>query len=241
MEKNLSKKERRELAKAQKQEEKKKKDLVSKIKKFAVWIVAAGIVAFLGYKLVNWFNTPTSQVAGEAVEVNQEDWVKGAEDAKVTIIEYGDFQCPSCASYFPIIKQLLEEFPDDLKVAYRYLPLVQIHKNAIPSAKAAEAAGIQGKFWEMHDKLFENQTDWENDADPFNKFLGYAKELGLEEEKFKSDYESKEVEERVTNQSLEAARLGLNSTPSFFLNGKKIDTPRGFEQFRALILDKLNE
>ena len=164
-----------------------------------------------------------------------DDWIKGGIRAGVTLIEYGDFQCPACASYAGVVKELASTFPNELRIVYRHFPLTQIHRNALPAARAAEAAGKQGKFWEMHDLLFEKQGLWSNEGNAVALFLEYAKSLGLDEEKFKRDYDSSEVRARIEAQLASANALGLNSTPSFLLNGKKLLNPKTLADFQALV------
>lgn len=173
--------------------------------------------------------------AGDTTKAQADDWVKGGARAGVTLIEYGDFQCPACRSYASVVKQLQEMFPDELRIIYRHFPLTQIHRHALPAARAAEAAGAQGKFWEMHDLLFEKQGLWSNESRVDEIFLDYAKSLELDEDKFKADYDSPAVRDRIQAQLTGANALGLNSTPSFLLNGQKLQNPRSFDEFKTLI------
>jgi len=106
---------------------------------------------------------------------------------------------------------------------YRHLPLTSIHPNAQLAAQASEAAHLQDKFWDYHGLLFEKQTEWSEESDPSDLFIGYASELGLDAEKFESDMNSKEIEDYVNSESLEASRIGLSSTPSFFVNGERVN------------------
>jgi len=150
------------------------------------------------------------------------DRYEGNKDAKNVFVEYADYQCPACAAYYPILKQYESEATDTVFV-YRYFPLVQIHKNAVISAYAAEAAGEQGKYWEMHDILFTKQQEWEGLANPLDQFAKYAQSIGVSNiDKFKSDITSekfKSVIERTNNQ---ATGLQLEGTPTFFFNGHKL-------------------
>lgn len=228
---HLTKKEKRALAKEEKRIEMQKEEQGSKLKKLIVWLLVLGVAFWFGYKAYKFFTTPVPEVAVTPIEVYESDWVKGDREAKVTLIEYGDFQCPACATYAPIMKKLLDETPNDLRIVYRHFPLLQIHKNALPSSKAAEAAGRQGKFWEMHDKLYETQGDWDDMADPKGKFLEFAKEMGLDEQKFLTDFDSQEVSDKIMADLASGNRLQISSTPTFFLNGKKIQS-RSYEQFK---------
>jgi len=172
--------------------------------------------------------------------INSEDWVRGNPAAKVILIEYSDLQCPACAFYYPVLKKLEEEFGDKLAVVYRHFPL-PIHQNAKPAAYAAEAAGRQGKFWEMHDLIFESQKEWKDRKDINDVMKGYAQRLNLNTDQFTADFTSKEIREKVEVAYRSAISLGLNSTPTFFLNGKKISNPRNYEDFRNVLLQAINE
>ncbi len=165
------------------------------------------------------------------------DWVKGSPDAPIVLIEYSDFECPTCAAFYPIVKQLREELGKDLALVYRQFPLEQIHKNARQAAAAAEAAGLQNKFFEMHDLLFEKQVEWSKLTDASNLFVVYARELGLDTEQFRSDMLSNGVSDAITNDFDGGISLGINGTPTFFVNGEKINLPRTYEEFKSLVLE----
>lgn len=177
---------------------------------------------------------------GKVSAINSGDWIKGNAQATVELIEFSDFQCPACKSMEPILSSVIDEFGNHMKFAYRHLPLKAIHGNSENAAKASEAAGFQGKFWEMHDKIFENQALWS----PMSKdqaveaFASYAQELGLDVEKFKKDFESREVADAVEQDADEAASAAIQSTPTFFLNGERIQ-PRNLENFRTLVKDAI--
>ncbi len=170
--------------------------------------------------------------------ITAEDHTQGPETAKVTLVEFADFQCPACAAYFPLVEKMHKEFPNDLRIVYKYFPLTTIHMQAMNSSLAAEAAGLQGKFWEMHSVLFAKQTEWQSTVgkSPFDK---YATELGLDLKKFQSDMSSNAVRDRVNKDLDYAIELGLSGTPSFYLNGKKITNPSGEGDFRAKIIEAM--
>ncbi|MEK7606148.1 MAG: DsbA family protein [Patescibacteria group bacterium] len=166
-------------------------------------------------------------------------WTKGNSEATTTLVEYSDFQCPACGLYYPFIKQLNEEFGDQMQFTYRHFPLRQIHRNSEPAARAAEAAGKQGKFWEMHDLLFENQSVWTDSNDVEGDFEAYAIQLGLNVEQFKTDRDSKETREKINADYQSGIAAGVNSTPTFFLNGTKIINPRNYDEFKSVITQAL--
>ncbi len=143
----------------------------------------------------------------------------GDKSAKNVFVEYADYQCPACAAYSDMLKQVTTVFPNTVFV-YRYFPLVQIHQNAVQSAMAAEAAGAQGKYWEMHDILFKNQKNWESLQDPLSTFAQYAQEVGVGNlDQFKNDIVSAKYLDAIQKNSNEALGLNLPGTPSFFFNG----------------------
>ena len=154
---------------------------------------------------------------------------KGGKNPLVTIVEFSDFQCPFCSRVNPTIAKVLEEYGDDVQVRFRNQPL-GFHKRARPAAKAALAADVQGKFWKMHDKLFENQRALE-DAD----LERYARELGLNLSKFKSDMASSRIEKQIQRDQADAARWGARGTPTLFVNGIPIRGAQPFARFKSVI------
>jgi protein-disulfide isomerase len=238
-EEKLTKSQRRALAREEKSKLREGGERTKKVRNWIIGIVLVGGFLFGSYKFVGWINTPQDDLSPVSVEVSSDEWIKGNPDAQTTLIEYSDFQCPACKTYYPLINRLADELGDDLRIVYRHLPLISIHKNALPSARAAEAAGVQGKFWEMHDKLFDKQDDWIDDSKPSDKFEEYAGEIGLDIEKYKGDYESEEVKNAVNSDLASANSLRLSSTPSFFLNGKLIESPRSYEDFKSLIENEI--
>lgn len=160
----------------------------------------------------------TSMNALLATPVNDHDHVQGPETAPVTLVEYGDFECPYCAAAHVIVKQTREIMGDQLRFVFRHFPLTQIHPHAEPAAEASEAAGAQGQFWEMHDLLYENQPRL--DA-PHLKMI--AEELGLDMKRFVREVEDGVYRERVRRDFLRGVRSGVNGTPAFFINGVRYD------------------
>lgn len=201
--------------------------------KFFIWtaVICALIVAlFVWGAKAPTLNPPLTQN-----EVYPLDNVKGNKVSKTVLIEYSDFQCPACRSYYLITKQLMVEFGDKIAFVYRHFPLTNIHPNAELAARAAEAAGKQNEFWGMHDLLFEKQSEWSNSSNPEPLFEKYAALLGISVEQFKTDFNSVEVKNFVKAERAYAIKSGLNATPTFFLNGEKIENPKTVDEFRALI------
>ena len=149
---------------------------------------------------------------------DKRDHAKGPADARVTLVEYGDFECPYCAAAYLIVKKVQEAMGDNLRFVFRHFPLTQIHPHAEGAAEASEAAGAQGQFWEMHDLLYENQRA----LDPLH-LLGYAEELELDTQRFVRELEEHVYHLRVREDFMSGVRSGVNGTPAFFINGIRHD------------------
>ncbi len=150
------------------------------------------------------------------------DHVLGNPQAKNVLVTYEDFQCPACAAFNPVIKQLVDQEPDTVLV-FRYYPIFQIHKNSVIASYAAEAAGEQGKFWEMHDQLFSNQQAWENMIDPRQAFIQYAQTVGVSNiAKFEQDMNSDKYKPYLQQQYNQSIALGVRGTPTFYFNGHEL-------------------
>ncbi|MFK7896057.1 MAG: DsbA family protein [Myxococcota bacterium] len=181
-------------------------------------------------------NRPRRPDANREYEVAVDEApVLGGKNAKVTIVEFSDFQCPFCNRVTPTLTQIQEEYGDDVRIAFKHMPL-SIHAQAPAAHAASEAAHRQGKFWEMHDLIFANQRDLS--AATFEK---YAQQLGLNVEKFKSDSASADVKKRVADDLREASKLGITGTPSFFINGRYLSGAQPFANFKRLIDEALEK
>ncbi len=161
--------------------------------------------------------------------------------AKVTIVEYSDYQCPACAYYHPIVDSLKQEFGDDLSVEYKYFPL-NSHQYAALAARAAEAARNQGKFLEMHNMLFENQQQWSSSNNPISSIINYARELDLDMDKFRQELNAAETQQIVMEEKQEGIQRGVNSTPTFYINGEKLEqNPNTYNGFKSIIEGYMND
>lgn len=176
--------------------------------------------------------------ASVLASIGADDWIKGNASSTVTLTEYGDFQCPACAAYHTAVKQLEKEFGDQVRFVFKHFPLAQ-HANARISALAAEAAGKQGKFWEMHDMLYENQDEWsaKSTSKAEEIFKGYAQKIGIDLPLFAEDLKSKVSSVKISRSYDDGIRFGVNSTPTFFLNNEKLPTPKNFAEFRTSVLN----
>ena len=129
--------------------------------------------------------------------VSASDWTKGDKNAAVTLVEYADFQCPACGTYYPIVKQVVEKYGNRILYVYREFPLAQIHKNGDLAARAAEAAGLQGKYWEMLDQLYTNQNSWAEASDAESQMEAYAKTIGMDTARWRSDLNGAAVKDKI--------------------------------------------
>ena len=154
---------------------------------------------------------------------------KGPKDAKITIVEFSDYQCPFCSQAEPLVDQVLQAYPKDVQRVYKQFPLTSIHPNALPASKAAVAAGKQGKFWEMHAKLFGNQRELGPD-----NYKKWAQELKLDMARFEKDMSSPEVQAQIDKEMQEARAAEVTGTPTIFVNGKRLQQ-RSFDGFKAVI------
>lgn len=206
-----------------------------------VLISAVVIVGFLAWLIQNRPEQPhvTDNTPGEVNPVTAADHTEGAatENAKAVLIEYGDYQCPACGAYYPVVKQIVDAHKDSLQFVFRNLPLPQLHANAMLAAKYAEAAGAQGKYFEMHDVLYEKQKEWSDLGSSVaeSTFIGYAKDLGLDTDKLTTDVNATSTTEKIENERIDAIGAGALGTPTFFLNGTLIDNPQTPDAFNALI------
>lgn len=200
-------------------------------KRFWGFLVAIAVI-FGGIYFVTSDKKTANTGSGSATITNH---VKGEGASGVKLVEYGDFECPACNQYYPLVKQVYEKYQADIVVQFRHFPLFQIHPNAIAGSRAAEAASKQGKFWEMHDKLYENQQQWTSSRNPQTEFVVYAKQIGLNTTKFSEDFKSSAVNASVQADIQEGNRLEVNSTPTFFIDGKKISNPTSLEDFNKVI------
>ena len=188
-------------------------------------LVAAFAVGVLLYKTMKPAPEPAhSGGTNTATNVAGADppHVRGVASAPVTLEEFGDFECPPCGSLYPILKGIEKEYGDRLRVVFRENPLSQIHKHAYDAARAAEAAGVQGKFWEMHDMLYEKQSEWTLSPDPRTEFLNYARALNLNEDAFMRDMVGELASTRVALDMRRGKSRGVVGTPTLFVGDRQL-------------------
>jgi len=188
-------------------------------------IIATILVAALGVTVVLVRSSRPSNINANSKNDPpgaQPPHVRGNADAKVTLEEFGDFQCPSCGVFYKELRKTEDEFGPRLQVVFREFPLQPPHAHAVLAAQAAEAAGLQDRFWEMHDKLYENQSTWTDAKDVKAVFVDYAKEMGLDTDRFTRDLDGDGVSKRITLDGIRGHALGVNGTPTVFVNGNSV-------------------
>lgn len=207
-----------------------------------IWGVVITVL-IIGGLWIFWKTTTSPSASGSpeaAISIEADDNILGNENAPVTLIEYGEFQCPACAAYAPFIKQVLDNNDGNVRFIFRHYPLPQ-HQNAQIASYAAESAGNQGAFYEYYDILFANQEEW-SEAENIEELLtSYAEELELDIEAFKADLSSEEVMQRIAQDTATGTQAGVNATPTFFINGEKIRNPNSLDGFQQLIDEALQE
>lgn len=194
------------------------------------WVII-GIITVLLFGGAIWYSKSSGEKNNEGVTVTEHS--KGNADAAVVLTEYSDFQCPACGAFEPVLEQTLAKYGDKIRFEYKHYPL-PIHQFAVQAAQASEAAAQQGKFFEYHDRLFAEQKTWSTSQTPQVFFLQYAQDLGLNVDQFKRQMQSSIIKDAVKKAQKDAGNMGLTGTPSFFLNGQKMEI-NSYEDFTAQI------
>jgi protein-disulfide isomerase len=195
--------------------------------------VAAGAAVFLSRGNTDQ-SAKNSSTPGHA-DIKAGTHTRGAQNAQLTLVEFGDYECPSCGAWHPFVKELLARYPDKLRLDFHHYPLVSVHPNAMAGAMAAEAAGEQGKFWEMHDALFEHQREWGESPNPKPIIVDIANRIGLDLNRFEQSLSSPALQSRILQDVSKAQELHVEGTPTFFLNGEQIRPKLSMEDLVQLI------
>lgn len=214
----------------------------------AVTVIVTLLVIVLALFGLNYILNKSNKNNSEVVQkVADSSYTMGSENATVKLVEYSDFQCPACrafAAVFPEVYSYINDKygPDALSLTYKYFPLVSIHRNALLAAQSAEAARIQGKFWDLEKVLYEKQDEWGSALDAKSQIEGYVREMGIDMAKFIQDRDSQEVIDTVNAGLAEATKLGLNHTPTVFMNGiEMVDLELSADYIKKAVEDKLAE
>lgn len=208
------------------------------------WII--GILIFVGgIFFVYWAAIGPAPVEKDPIpQITAVDWIKGTlDDSKVQIVEYSDFECPACAAYRTLLDEVHTQYNDKVVIAYRHFPLPK-HTNATIAAQASEAAGKQGKFWEMHDLIFENQETWveQSRTEAENSFKQYGETIGLDLTQYEADFGTNEIAQKIAEQFITGSKAGIQWTPSIFVNGVLLkENPSSPAEFLTVIDNALSE
>ena len=171
--------------------------------------------------------------------ISDDNYLPASTSAQVTLVEFGDYECPACTIYHTLVKQLLFDLSGQVNYVFRNYPL-NYHSNSLISTYAVEAAGLQGKYWQMHDKVYETSDEWADSSDANSIFVVYANDLGLDAEKFRVDMDSDIVKNKVQADINDGDLVKLTATPTFFVNGVKIEKLNGnYSDFKKIISDQL--
>ncbi|PID32019.1 hypothetical protein CR970_02750 [Candidatus Saccharibacteria bacterium] len=202
-------------------------------------ILASLIIIFAGIFFVNknQANAPVDSEGNPTTTENlTTNHIKGSDSASVTLVEYGDFQCPACSQYHITIEELLAQRSDDIQFQFVHFPISSIHPNAMAAHRAAEAAGMQDKFWEMHDMLYSNSPAWQRSTSASAVFEGYASQLGLNMDKYREDVASTAVNDIINADLDKGRKQKIQGTPTFFVNGKETaELPQTLDDFNRII------
>lgn len=199
--------------------------------RWALWGGGVLLLAVVFFAIIRSFTAAPPSVS----EVVASDHMKGNPNAELTLVEYSDFQCPACRVQYQSIKEIWTPIKSSVRFVYRHFPLTNTHPHAMTAAYYTEAAAKQGKFWEMHDLLFDNQPKWASKKQVTETFDGYVKQLGLDPQQFAADLTSDAVKQKVASDLQSAKKAQAASTPSLYLNGRLLQNVRTAENLKAAI------
>jgi protein-disulfide isomerase len=195
--------------------------------------VAAGAAVFLSRQPET---TPEANAAAPStVDIKTPGHFRGPENAQVTLVEFGDYQCPSCGAYHPFVKEILNRYPTQVRLEFHHFPLMSIHPNSMAASKAAEAAGEQGHYWEMHDALFEYQQSWATQPDPKPVFAAIANRIGINGTILVQAMDNPRYQERILKDFEQGDRARVQAVPTFFINGQQVPIKLTMEDFVQVI------
>jgi len=194
--------------------------------------IAAGTAVYLSRTADRAAETPDKS---SPVEIKSGGHSRGPANAQLTLVEFGDYQCPSCGGYHPLVKEVLNRYPDKLRLEFHHYPLIDLHPNAMIGALAAEAAGEQGRYWEMHDALFEHQGEWAPSRNAELVFINLASRLGLNVNQFMQQLRSPALQDRILQDVTLGNNLHVPETPTFFIDAQRVYIKPTIEDFVKVI------
>jgi protein-disulfide isomerase len=179
--------------------------------------------------------TPETVAAPVTVDLKGAGHFRGPENAQITLVEFGDYQCPSCGAYHPFVKEILNRYPTQVRLEFRHFPLVSIHPNAMAAHKAVEAAGEQGHYWEMHDAIFDYQSQWSSAPDPKPIFAAIANRIGINGTILLQTMESPRLQERILRDVQQGDQANVQAVPTFLINGQQVHIKLSMDDFVQVI------
>ena len=212
------------------------------LKPLIVIIIAVAVAAGAAVYLSRQPDQPTETAATPThADIKGGGHIRGPENAPLTLVEFGDYQCPSCGAYHPLVKEILNRYPQQLRLEFHHFPLVTIHPNTMLASQAVEAAGEQGKYWEMHDAVFEHQMEWAGSPNAEPVFITLASGLGLDINKFMQSLRSPEVQTRILKDVERGQDAKVEAVPTFFINGEQVHVTLSMEDFVRVIESHLHK
>jgi protein-disulfide isomerase len=210
---------------------------MSKILKPLIVIILAVVVAGGAAVYLSRQPDQPAETAAEPshVDIQGGGHLRGPEKAPVTLVEFGDYQCPSCGAFHPLVKEILNRYPQQVRFEFHHFPLISIHQNTMLASMAAEAAGDQGHYWEMHDALFEHQREWAENPNPEPIFIALATRIGLDMNKFMQGLRSPDLQARILKDVTRGQDAKVDATPTFFVNGERVHVNLSMEDFVRVI------
>jgi protein-disulfide isomerase len=210
-------------------------------KPLIVIILAVGVAAAAAMYLSRQPEPVTETAAATTLDTKGGGHFRGPESAVVTLVEFGDYQCPSCRAYAPVVQEVLNRYPKQVRLEFHHYPLISIHPNSMAASTAAEAAGEQGKYWEMHDLLFEAQDQWAPSPNAEQEFLALASRIGLNANAFMQAMRSPQLRDRILQDVVRAREANIEAVPTFFIDGQQIHVPLSVQAFVDIIDARLKK
>jgi protein-disulfide isomerase len=212
------------------------------LKPLIVIIIAVAVAAGAAVYLSRQPDKPADTAGAPThADIKGGGHIRGPENATLTLVEFGDYQCPSCGAYHPLVKEILNRYPQQLRLEFHHFPLVTVHPNSMLASQAVEAAGEQGKYWEMHDAVFDHQMEWAGSPNAEPIFITLASGLGLDINKFMQSMRSPEVQTRILKDVERGQEAKVEAVPTFFMNGEQIHVRLSMEDFVQAVESHLHK
>ena len=212
------------------------------LKPLIVIVLAVAVAAGAAVYLSRQPDQPAeTSAATTRADIKGGGHIRGPENAQLTLVEFGDYQCPSCGAYHPLVKEILTRYPQQLRLEFHHFPLISIHPNSMMASMAAEAAGEQGHYWEMHDALFEHQREWSDSPNAEPIFVALASRFGLDTNKFMQGLRSPDLQARILKDVTRGNDAHVEAVPTFFINGEQVHVKLSMEDFVQVIESHLHK